>query len=197
MSDGSGERGEKRRHIRNKGDKSRHQRGGEAGCHNMVKKCRERRPIAGDVDDENGLLMQPELPPRQDFDRFVECADTAWQHRKRIGSLGHDAFALMHVGDDDKVAQTAMGGLAMLQMHRDDPGDPATAGEHGVGKAAHQPVAAAAVDQLDPTRREPGPKLGRRGLIALIGTGGRTAIDAKPPNFGYWMLHAKPVNLLA
>jgi hypothetical protein len=196
MSGGSRKRREKRRYIRNKRDETGYQRGGEAGRDDMLEERGERRPVARDIDDEDRLLVQPELTPRQDFDRFVERADTARQHRERIGALGHDAFALMHIGDDDKLAETAMGGLAMLQMHRDDPGDPAAAGHHRVGDAAHQPVSAAAIDQLDPVRREPGTKLARRCAIALVGAVGGAAIDAKPPNFDDWMLHAKPVDLL-
>jgi hypothetical protein len=196
MSDGVGERREKRRYIRNKRDETWYQRFGEAGRHDMVEERGERRPIAGDVDDEDRLLVQPELPPRQDFDRLVERADTARQHRERIGPLGHDTFALMHIGDDNMLAEPAMSGLTMFQMYRDDPGNPAAAGHDRVGDTAHQPASAAAIDQLDPASREPGPKLARRGAIALIRAIRGATIDAKPPNFDYWMLHAKPVNFL-
>ena len=102
----------------------------------------------------------------------------------------------MHVRDDNKLAEPAMGNLAMFKMYRDDSGDPATAGQYRVGNAAHKPVAAAAVNQLDPARREPGPEFARCRSIAGIGAVGGAAIDAEPPNFADWMLHAKPVDLL-
>jgi hypothetical protein len=192
MSDGSGEHGEKRRNIRNKRNESRYQRRRETRADDMFEERRERRPIAGDVDDEDRLLVQAELAPRQDLDRFVKRADAARQRRERVGPLGHDTFALMHVGDDDKLAETAMGGLAMFQVHRNDPRHPAAAGQHRIGDAAHQPIAATAINQLDPTRRKPGSELGRRRSIAWVGAIGGTAIDTKPPNFDDWMLHATP-----
>jgi hypothetical protein len=184
---------EKRRDIRHERHQRRHQGRRKTRRNDMLEQFGERRPIAGDIDDEHRLVMQTELPPRQDFNRLVERADPAGQGSKRIGPFRHDALALVHVGHDDEVAEALMGGLTMLQVHRDDAGHSSAAGQRRVGGDAHQPVAAAAVDQLDAACREARAKFAGRLAIARVGASGGAAINAKSLDLLCWLLHRATV----
>src|SRR5262249_31103623 len=89
---------------------------------------------------------------------------------------------LMHIGNDDELAETAMGDLAICEMDRDDPGDPTTALQRGIGQEPHQPVVSAAIDQPDAGARQPGAELGSGGAIARVDRAGGAAIDAEMPD---------------
>ena len=76
----------------------------------------QRRPIAGDVDDHDRLVVQAELLPGDDLERLVERAEAARQHREGIGHLEHAALALVHAVDDDELAEPGMADLAVVEM---------------------------------------------------------------------------------
>src|SRR6185312_14247728 len=145
----------------------------------MLEKADERRPIAGDVGDDDRLAVQAELPPGQHLDGLVERAEAAGQYRESVGQLEHALLALMHAGDDDQVLNAAMRHFAVVEMARDDAGDAAAAGERGVGEHAHEPDATAAIDELDARSREQRAETRRRLAVAGVDTRRRAAIDAQ------------------
>ena len=115
----------------------------------MLEEREQRRPISGDVDDDERLVVQAELPPGDHLDGLVERAEAARQHGEGVGDLEHALLALMHAADDDHVSDTGMRHFAVVEMTRDDAGDAPAGGKRGIGKRAHEADAAAAIDELD------------------------------------------------
>src|SRR6185312_14025369 len=154
-------------------------RGGEAVRDGMLEEVDERRPISRDVGDDHRLAVQAELPPGQHLDGLVERAEAAGQYRESVGQLEHALLALMHAGDDDQVLNAAMRHFAVVEMTRHDAGDAAAGGERGVGERAHEPDAAAAIDELDAGLREQRAETRRRLAVAGVDARRRAAIDAQ------------------
>ena len=93
----------------------------------MVEQRAQRSPVPGDIDEKDRLVVQRELTPGQDLEKLIQRSDAARQHRKGIGALGHDALAVMHRLDDEKLADSPMRELPVAQGGRNDAGDAAAA----------------------------------------------------------------------
>src|SRR5215813_9203743 len=80
----------------------------EALGDDLVDQRAERRPIAVDVQEQDRLVMQLQLPPGQHLERLVERPETAGQDDEGVGQLEHQALALVHAGDDAQVGDAVM-----------------------------------------------------------------------------------------
>src|SRR5205085_6851022 len=62
----------------------------------LVEEGAQRSPVAADIDEQDRLVVEPELFPAEDFEHFVEGSDTAGQNSKRVRFLRHQMLALVH-----------------------------------------------------------------------------------------------------
>ena len=156
----------------------------------MVDERSKRRPVARDIDDEDRLVVEPELLPGDDLEGLVERAEAAGQHGEGVGQLEHPAFALVHAVDDDELADAGMADLAIVQVVGNDAGDAAAAGERRIGHEPHQPDPAAAIDEFDAGFGEERAEPDRRRAVSLIDPPGRAAINANTPNHRHSCRHS-------
>jgi hypothetical protein len=151
----------------------------------VVDQREQRRPIAGNVEDDDGLVVERELLPGDDLEEFVERPEAARQDGEGVRHLEHELLALVHAANHPQVADAVMSDLLVMEMRGDDAGDAAVAGEDGVGDATHQADPAAAVDQLDAGAGERATELVGGGAIVRQAAFRRAAIDAKALDGGH------------
>src|SRR5229473_709241 len=156
---------------------------GETLLYDMIDERLELLPIAGNVDDDDRLVMQQELLPGDDFKRFLDRADPAGEDGEGVGPLEHELLALMHAADDDQLVDAVVADFTVIEMRGNDAGDPATGLQYGVGEPPHETDPAAAIDELDARAGEPRPELDSRLAIDRIDPVGCAAIDAKPLHY--------------
>ena len=119
----------------------------------VIHQSDERVPEVFDIGEHNGFPVLIELCPGGHFDGFFECPDTAGKRHKGVRLLEHQHLSLMHVDGDDGVLHVAQHLFPVLQELRDDAGHVPAMLEHGPGDDAHEPQAAAAINQADATLR--------------------------------------------
>src|SRR6266478_3467573 len=156
---------------------------GETLLYDMIDERLELLPIAGNVDDDDRLVMQQELLPGDDFKRFLNRADPAGEDGEGVGPLEHELLALVHAADDDQLVDAVVADFTVIEMRGNDAGDPATGLQYGVGEPPHETDPAAAIDELDARAGEPRPELDSRLAIDRIDPVGCAAIDAKPLHY--------------
>jgi len=115
----------------------------------MAQHGEQRIVITVHVQQRDRLLVITKLRPRVGLEQLFERADTAGHGYKRIGEIGHFLLALMHVGHDVQLGQAVVADFLVHQQFGNHADSAATAREHFVGDGAHQPHAAAAVDQRE------------------------------------------------
>ena len=96
---------------------------------------------------------------------------------------------LMHVVDHDELMRLEQHVLARAQEGGDDAGDAAAVPDHRPGGLAHEPEAAAAIDEADLGRREDLAEVARGLGKGRVTAGARAAIDADIPKvsgFLHW-----------
>ena len=98
-----------------------------------------------DVEDAARLDVNPELGPRDHLEELVQGSESARQHDKGVGLVGHRRLRR----DDLQRRQAQVGDLLLFQISRDHSVHYAALGQHGVGEHAHQPDASTPVDQPD------------------------------------------------
>ncbi len=108
---------------------------------------RERPPeiVAGAQD--HGLRLQAEIVQGEHFDQLVERSDSAGKRDEEIGRLGHSLFALGERVHDLQRADVVRGALWPNKMARHDAEHLAARRSGRARRDAHQPAAAAAVDE--------------------------------------------------
>lgn len=74
----------------------------------VVEESDEPVEVAVEVEEADGMAVQAELGPGEDFAEFIEGPEAAGQSHEAIGPVGHDGFALMHGLHHDEFAQSAM-----------------------------------------------------------------------------------------
>src|SRR5260221_5000294 len=163
-------------------------RRGETAVDDMIDQGPEFSPIAGDVDQDDRLVVQPKLLPGDDLEGLLDRADSAGQYGEGVGALEHQVLALVHAADDDQLADAVMADLAVVKMRRDDPGDAAAAEPGSVGEAAHEADPAATIDELDAGFGKPGAEIAGGLAICRIDPVGCTAIDAQAPHRSHVLL---------
>ena len=127
-------------------------RGGEALGDDVIDKAEQGAPVAGDIDQDDRLVMQAELAPGQDLEGLVQRAEPAGHDGEGVGLLEHHVFALMHAVDHDQLGGAAMADLVLSRWPGMMPTTSPPRGQGGVGEGAHQADAGAAIDQADMPR---------------------------------------------
>jgi hypothetical protein len=120
-----------------------------------VEQRQERSRRAGDIGDQDRLVVQLELAPGEDLECLVERSQPAGEADEGIRHLEHAALAAVHAVGDDHFVQRGMRHLAAHEEIRDYPDDIASRGKRRIGECAHQPDPAAAINQPDTGPREP------------------------------------------
>ena len=120
----------------------------------MVHQRHQRGPVSPGVQQEDRLAVQPDLPPCQHFEKFVQRARTARQHHDCVRVHEHHLLALVHILGDHQRRQVTPPLFAHHQMG----GDHAQRARPGpLGRSrhfAHQPDIARAIDQTPAFRRD-------------------------------------------
>src|ERR1043166_4542839 len=93
----------------------------------VVEQCPQRLPEPRDIDEKDRLVVQRELTPSQDLEKLVKRPDPTRQHRKGIGALSHDALAVVHRIDHDKLVDAPMREFSVAQRGWNNPDDAAAA----------------------------------------------------------------------
>src|SRR5947208_1491938 len=110
-------------------------------------------PVALDVEDADGLPVDPELRPRQDLERLFEGAEAAGKRDEPVGEPGHRRLPFVHRAHHPELREPGVGELARGEWSRNHADHLAALGEDRVGEHAHEAHRAAAVDEPEPARR--------------------------------------------
>src|SRR5881296_522732 len=110
--------------------------------------------------------MNPELRPREHFQRLLEGAETAGQRDEAVGQRIHGGLALVHALDEAQLAEARVRELFRGERPRDHADDLDARRQRRVGEHAHEPDGAAAVDDAEPARW---PRRARRAGAAYSG----------------------------
>ncbi len=121
-------------------------------------RCRRSRDVA----NVDRLVVQAQLPPADDLDRFIQRADAAGQRDEGICRLGHAALAVVQAVDDGKLGDALMRHIQFREKVGDHAKHRAAGLEHRVGEHAHHAVLAAAVNQPDAGTTQPHGQAHRR-----------------------------------
>ena len=126
------------------------------------------------VEDDNGVEVEPQLFPRDDFQQFFQRAATSWQCHAAVTHLGHSLLATVHVGGLNEARHAGM--VPVLLYH--ETGDDAhglPAGLHaGICRSLHQSHVSGSVDERDAMGGQfPAQRTGRlEESLVNLGTGG-------------------------
>ena len=115
----------------------------------MVDQIDEAVVVIVDVENADRFVMQSQLEPCGCLEQLFHRTDTAGSGDETVCQIRHQGFALVHVLDDVKSRQLFVSQFLVHQIFRNDTGDFATEMDHFIGKNAHQPHFAAAIDQRD------------------------------------------------
>ena len=126
------------------------------------------------------LGVELELRPRGHLGQLLERPEATRQRDEPVGQLGHPGLALVERFDDVQLGQPGVGQLAIDEAPRDDPGHLAAGGQRRIGEGAHQPDAAAAVDDPDASFGEPAPDGLGQLAIGRAPAGARATEHADP-----------------
>ena len=72
----------------------------EALCDGVVEELQQVIVEAADVEQADGLRVEFELGPGEDFGELFERAEAAGQGDETVGQVFHECFALVHALDD-------------------------------------------------------------------------------------------------
>ena len=103
--------------------------------------------IAVDIEQTDGFLVNTEYGPGDNFEEFLECADSARQGQKAAGQFGHSGLSLVHGVDDFELGDLIMGEFFGHEHVGDDADDLSTACEDGIGDNSHEADFAASIDE--------------------------------------------------
>ena len=134
-----------------------------------------------DVEEADGVVVDGELGPGEDLEEFVEGADAAGEGDEAAGDVGHHLFTLVHGVYDAEFVDAGVAEFFVHELPGDDAGDAAASAsvEDGVGEVAHEPGAAAAVDEGDVTVGHFGAEGAGGGGVGGASAGGCAAVDAE------------------
>ena len=160
--------------------------GEEGGGDEVVEEGEEGIEEAVDVEEADGVLVDTQLGPGEDFEEFVEGAVAAGEGDEGLAFFDHEELALVHGGGDVEVGEVGVFELAGVEEGGDDAGDVSAGGEGGIGDGAHHADTAAAVDEADLAVGE--------GLAGLDGgldeagvvAGAGAAVDGEGVDEGHW-----------
>lgn len=126
------------------------------------------------VDEADGLLVDAELGPGDDFEKFVEGAEASWEDDEGVGVIGHHHFAFVHGLDDVEFVEAFVSDFARVDELGDDADDAAVAGEGGIGDGAHKAHGTAPIDQGEVSGGDGGAEhlcgVAEGGVVAVAGT---------------------------
>ena len=104
---------------------------------------------AVDVEQDDGLLVEFEGLPCEDFEHLLEGSEAAGQDEEGIGFLAHEGFAGVHGAGDMQLGDAVVGDLEIDEDLGDDAYDSTSVGEAGFGDGAHEADGGSAVDEAD------------------------------------------------
>ena len=134
--------------------------------------------VAAGVEDDDGLVIESQLLPGDDFEQLLEGADASGQGNGAVGESCHDLLALVHVRRLDEFRQSLVAPALLDHEAGDDSGHLASRLQGGIGTGGHQPHRAGTVHEPDvPAGEQPaqfGGALGIGGVNLCAGC----AVDA-------------------
>ena len=110
------------------------------------------------VQDAAGLVVDPELRPRDGLHELLVGPEPAGQHDEGIRELGHERLALVHGAHHMQVAEGAMGDFVAGQRLGDHARRSSTRRQCRIGHHSHEAHRGTAVDKLDAAFGDSGPE---------------------------------------
>ncbi len=151
----------------------------------MVEQRQQRVPVVLHVGQDNRLIVAPELRPGADLDQLLEGSHAPRQGDETVGVREHAHLALVHVGGDDELIDVGEHAFLVDEEFRYDSGHMAAGGKRRLGELAHEPEAAAAVNESDAAVGQQLAERARCRGIGRIASRARTAINTKMPYGGH------------
>ena len=127
------------------------------------------------VEYHDVAVVEAELAVADDFGEFFEGADAAGQGDDGLRQAGHSGFARVHGVGDDGFGCVGVVPAAVDHELRDDAHGVAAGGAAATSGSAHQPHAAAAVDERQARAGDFAAKFCGLLNVKRVGTGGRPA----------------------
>src|SRR2546425_1107553 len=143
----------------------------EALSHRVNEHPQQPVEVPGDVQDADGLAVNAELGPREDFQRLFEGAEPTRQRDEPVHQRCHQRLALVHAPHHPHLGEAGMGQLPRGQPPRNHADHLAAVGQRRVGEHAHQPHRAASVDEAELAADQLGRQLA--GGLGVLGAGAR------------------------
>jgi len=128
----------------------------------------QRRGKAVRVEDADRLGMPPDHAAHERFEELFPGAQSARKDGKRIAEILHALLAFAHRSDDNEFVAAAPALLERQELLRDDASDMRAVSLCRACEFAHQPDAAATVDQIEVRLGECAPEVRCRSEVPLI-----------------------------
>jgi len=101
------------------------------------------------VEQDDGLLVDLEGLPGEDFEHLFEGAEAAGEDEEGIGLLSHEGLAGVHGVGDVELGDALVGDFEIDEDLGDDTDDAASVGKAGFGDSAHEADGSSAVDEAN------------------------------------------------
>ncbi len=105
--------------------------------HGVIQKIDETAIVPRDIQQSTGFLVQPELGPAEDFEKFLHGADAAGHRDEGMGRFGHHRFALMHGINDAELRKVSVRNFLFDECRRNDSDNLAVLFQHGISDDTH------------------------------------------------------------
>lgn len=115
----------------------------------VVEEAEELVVEAIDVEQKDGLLVELEGVPGEDFEEFFEGSEAPGERNECISSLTHEGFAGVHGVGDVQLGDALVGDFQIDQNFRNDADDFAAGGQGCFCCGAHEADLGSAVDEAD------------------------------------------------
>ena len=121
----------------------------EVFVHGALQHVEQGGEVSVHVQYDDGVEVESQLFPGDDFQQFLQCAASSRQGDDGIAQAGHLLFAAVHVVHFDQFRQSAVVPALLHHETGNDAGHLTACCQHGVGGGTHQADASCAVYQAD------------------------------------------------
>ncbi len=129
------------------------------------------------VEQKDGLGVEFEGVPGEDFEEFFERAEAAGEGDEGAGALADEGLAGVHGVGDVEFSEGGVGDFKVDQDRRDDADDAAAGVERGFGDGLHEADVGAAVHHADVAGRKGLAEFDGGGAVGRVGAVGGGAED--------------------
>jgi len=135
---------------------------------NVIHEVGEGLPESSDINDHDGFVMEPQLPPRDHLKSFIKGSQTTGQYGDSVGKAKHHFLADVHIVHDVQFRNALVADFGLVEMTRNDADNFAPTRHDGISEKTHQTNPAAAEYQSHALLSHNGAEFDSSILVDLI-----------------------------